>query len=268
MKTTETLSLDAARHRLLEGVLLRLARRPDAGEFVLRGGMLMRHWFRPIARPAGDLDLVATFPFSLEEAAARFLPVLADESVEDGVVFDAERAYVEGIWLETRSPGVRVFVSGVAGRTEVDFNVDITFGPYPRPEPVLSTLPTDHGEIIMLRTCRPETIVGQKVQALWHLGMYSWRPKDLNDLRLLLARMPMDDAQLRETIAAYLADRGGTLANAREVFGPSSWWSMKLSSARWIDFAKSSPGQDVPRDLATVIAQITRRLAPILEGLR
>src|SRR4051812_32601627 len=59
----------STRHRLLEGVLLRLARLPDAGRFVLRGGMLMRMWFRPLARVAGDLDLVATFPFSIEETA-------------------------------------------------------------------------------------------------------------------------------------------------------------------------------------------------------
>jgi hypothetical protein len=41
--STQATSLDAIRHRLLEGILLRLARRPDAGAFVLRGGMLMRH---------------------------------------------------------------------------------------------------------------------------------------------------------------------------------------------------------------------------------
>ncbi len=58
--------------------------------------------------------------------------------------------------------------------------------------------------------CRPESIVGQKVQALWHLGMLGWRPKDLNDLRLLLARVAMDDAELRRAITAYLADMGGS----------------------------------------------------------
>src|SRR5215468_9141520 len=112
---TEATSLDATRHRLLEGVLLRLARRPDVGEFVLRGGMLMRHWFRPTPRPAGDLDLVATFPFAVEEAARRFLPVFADEAVPDGVTFDPDRLRVEAIFLETGSPGVRVFATGVAG---------------------------------------------------------------------------------------------------------------------------------------------------------
>src|SRR5690348_8989431 len=69
---------EVIRHRLLEGFLLRLARLPDADHFILRGGMLMRLWFRPLARPADDLDLVSTYPFSVEGTAQRFIPLLAD----------------------------------------------------------------------------------------------------------------------------------------------------------------------------------------------
>jgi Nucleotidyl transferase AbiEii toxin, Type IV TA system len=264
---TEATSPDATRHRLLEGVLLRLARRPDAGEFILRGGMLMRLWFRPLPRPAEDLDLVATFPFGVEEAAHRFLPVLADETVADGVALDAERARFEGIWLETGTPGVRVFASGMAGGTEADFHVDITFGPSPRPAPVFGAIPTACGEAARVWLCRPEAVAGHKMQALWHRGMLGWRPKDLNDLRLLLTRVPMDDADLRGGIAAYMADVGGTGDDAQALFAPASWWGMKLSSARWLDFAKLARGQDVPRDLATVVAEIAGRLSPVLEGL-
>lgn len=264
---TETISLDTIRHRLLEGVLLRLARRADAGAFVVRGGMLLRYWFRPIPRPAEDLDLVATFPFDVAEAARRFLPVLADESVADGVTFDAERIRVEAIFLETGSPGVRVFATGEAEGTEADFHVDMTFGPPPRPAPVLGEVPTASGVAARLWLCRPETIAGQKMQALRHLGMLSWRPKDLNDLRMLLARVPMDEADLSEAIAAYLADLGARGADARAVFGPSTWWSMKRSTARWLDFVKASRGQDVPKDLGGVVAEVADRLASILEEL-
>jgi hypothetical protein len=262
----EATSLDETRHRLLEGVLLRLAGRPDVGQFILRGGMLLRYWFQPIPRPADDLDLVATFPFAVEEATRRFLPLLADGAA-DGVTFDAERVRIEAIFLETGSPGVRVFASGVFGESEADFHVDITFGPPPRPAPVFGEIPTASGAAARVWMCRPETIVGQKMQALRHLGMWSWRPKDLNDLRLLLARVPVNDADLREAIAAYIADLGGTGADARAVFGPSSWWGMKRSSALWLDFAKSSRGQDVPRNLGVVVAEVAGRLAPVLEGL-
>jgi hypothetical protein len=229
--------------------------------------MLLRHWFRPVPRPAEDLDLVATFPFDVAEAGRRFLPVLADGAVADGVAFDLERTRVQGIFLDTGAPGVRVFASGVADGVEVDFHVDITFGPPPRPAPVFGELPTACGQDARVWMCRPETIVGQKVQALRHLGMLSWRQKDLNDLRLLLVRVPMNGAELREAIAAYLADLGATLDDARALFGPASWWDMKLSSARWLDFVNSSRGQDVPRALAEVAAEVAARLLPLLEDL-
>jgi hypothetical protein len=115
--------------------------------------------------------------------------------------------------------------------------------------------------------CRPESVVGHKVQALWHLGMLGWRPKDLNDLRLLLERIPMDSTSLREAITASFADLGGTGADARALFGASSWWGMKLSSARWHDFVQSSRGRGSPGSLAGIVAEVAARLAPVLEEL-
>jgi hypothetical protein len=118
---------DAIRHRLLEGILLRLARRPDAGAFVLRGGALLRHWLRPVPRPAEDLDLVATGPFDSREVARRFLPLLADPA-DDGVAFDAAGVRAVDIFLDTgarstrkrsnRSSQAVIVVSGKAAASE------------------------------------------------------------------------------------------------------------------------------------------------------
>jgi hypothetical protein len=251
--------------RLLEGALLRLARRPDANAFVVRGGVLLRHWFHPIPRPVEDLDLVATFPFDLDEAAARFLPILTDCGVPDGVAFDTERVRVEGIWLSTGSPGARVHVTGEFGGAESDVHIDITFGPYPRPAPVYAELPTTFGEPARVWVCRPEAVAGHKVQALWHRGTLGWRPKDLDDLRLLLARVPFVPTDLQTALAAYLADVGGNLADVRAMFGPEAWWGMKLATARWLDYARGA-NRDLPRDLSEVVAGVAARLTPILEG--
>jgi hypothetical protein len=257
---------DATRHRLLEGVLLRLARLPDAGGLVLRGGLLMRHWFRPVRRPAGDLDLVSTSPFGVEDAKRLFPPLFA-EAARDGVSFDADRFRADAICLHTGIPGVRVFASGTAGGDEADFHVDVTVSPPSRPAPVLGELPTACGEPARVWMCRPESIVGQKMQALCHLGMLCWRPKDLDDLRLLLDRVPIDEGAAREAVAEAFAVLGRTGADARAVLGPGSWWSMKRSSARWLDFVRSSRRRDVPRDLAAVVAFVAGRLNPILESL-
>ena len=251
--------------RVLEGVLLRLARRPDAAEFVLRGGMLLRHWFAPRPRAVEDVDLVATFPFDVEAAARRFLPVLADEAIDDGVRFAHARA--EGMFLDTGTPGLRVFAAGLVGGVEVDVHVDITAGPYPRPAPVCQSIPTASGATARVWACRPEAVAAQKVQALIHLGLHGWRPKDLNDLRLLLERVPMDAADLREAVRGYLADLGRTGADARRLFGPGAWWGLKFSSARWLDFVARAKGQDVPTDLAGVAAGIAARLDPVLGGM-
>ena len=178
--------------------------------------MLMRLWFRPFPRPAADLDLVAAFPFSVEETARRFVPLLADRSVDDGVVFDPERFRVEGIWLNTDFPGVRLFASGEVEGVEDDFSVDVTFGEPLIPKPTLGKYPMEGcGQTARLWMCRPETIVGRKLHALKHMGMLHWRPKDLNDLRLLLERVPLDRTELPGAIAASFTSRGDAPGTAR-----------------------------------------------------
>jgi hypothetical protein len=206
---------------------------------------------------------VAHAPLAVTDAL-RFLPMFAD-SVADGVTFDVEGIAVEGIWLQSNHPGIRMRVSGAYGGKEDDIQVDVTGGPPPRPAAVMSELPTTTGTV-RLWTCRPESIVGQKVQALWHLGMFGWRPKDLDDLRLLLDRMPMDASELREAISAAFAELGGAGRDARSVFGPESWWRMKHASARWSDFVAQA-GRDGVRNLSAVVANVAARLKPILEDL-
>src|SRR5262249_49147657 len=142
MNWSKRSSEDVTRHRLLEGVLLRLARLPDADHFILRGGMLLRLWFRPVARAAADLDLVATYPFDVEGTARRFVPLLAGRRVEEGVTCDTERFRVEGIWLNPDSPGVRLFAWGEVDGVEDEFSVDVTFGEPLVPKPALGEYPT------------------------------------------------------------------------------------------------------------------------------
>lgn len=97
MLGSKSLAPEIVRHRLLEGVLARLARLPDADHFVLRGGMLMRLWFRPWPRPAGDLDLTSPDEFNVDATARRFQPLLNDRDVDDGVTFDTDRFHARGI---------------------------------------------------------------------------------------------------------------------------------------------------------------------------
>src|SRR5262245_31504932 len=116
-----------ARHRLLEGFLLRFARRPEAEAFALRGGMLVRHWFPAAGRCARDIDLVCALPYDVACLRALIRSILADDRVADGVTFDAEVFRLDEIHAASAHPGVRLFA---AGRTEFGFgemSVDLTF---------------------------------------------------------------------------------------------------------------------------------------------
>ena len=268
---SKPLSPEIVRHRLLEGALLRLARLPDADRFVLRGGMLLRLWFRPWSRPAGDLDLVSTDKFSVDETARRFQPLLADESVDDGVRFDVEKFHARGIWLNTKFPGVRLFASGEVDGVADDFSVDVTFGELLVPQPEYHDYRLGCGRTVGLWMCRPETIVGRKLHALSQMGMLHWRPKDLNDLRLLLGHVPLDFAELARAIECSFTSRGNTMAEAQAVFSPESWWRMKMSAARWRDFIEESSaasfGRSVPENLSAVVGEVATRLEPVWEQL-
>src|SRR5262249_47485256 len=153
-------------------------------------------------RPAADLDLVALFPLDVDETRRRFTPLLADRRVKDGVRLDAERFRVEGIWQNTDFPGVRIHAAGRVDRAELEFQVDVTFGEPLDPPPVAGDYAMEHSpHVARLRMCRPETIVGRKLHALYHMGRMHWRAKDLNDLRLLTTRVPLDTESLLGAIA-------------------------------------------------------------------
>lgn len=258
--------MNDTRHRLLEGVLLRVSQLAEADQFVLRGGMLLRFWFRPLVRPASDLDLVCTSKFDLETAARRLVPLLSNRSVGDGVVLDAKRFRVQGIWLDTPFPGVRLCASATVAGVPDQFTVDVTFGEPLIPRPTWGEYPLPGRQPATIRMCRPETIVGRKLHALWHMGIRHWRPKDLNDVRLLLERMPMSADDLSQSIAASFTSRGDSATEARTIFGSDSWWHWKTSSARWHDFVTKS-GTAAPVGLESVVAEVERRLVPVLELL-
>src|SRR5262245_43801439 len=96
----------AARHRLLEGFLLRLARRPEAEAFALRGGMLVRHWFPACGRPARDIDLACALPYDFAMIRALLRSILADHQVADGVTFDAAVFRLDALHAASAQPGL------------------------------------------------------------------------------------------------------------------------------------------------------------------
>lgn len=261
---------DGVRLRLLEGILLRLARSRHADLFVLRGGMLLRHWFRPFTRYPSDVDLVCTAPFDIKATAARLLSLLANDAVADGIEFDAERYRIQGIWLNTNFPGVRMFATGTFENQVRQFTVDVSFAEPLVPSPRLCEYAlSEHfadQQPIRLWMCRPETIIGRKLHAIWDMGITQWRPKDLSDIRFILKSQPTEPDALAAAIATSFTSRGDKASDAKRVFADDAWWQLKTTSARWHDFLCKTK-VPVPEELQLVVDEVAGQLQPILEQL-
>ncbi len=250
-------------HQLLDEVLSRVANLTTADKFVLRGGMLLRSWFRPGERRASDIDLVCNDPFDLSTITNLLLPILNGSGGD--VVLDSERFRFQPIWPHTNFPGVRMMLRGTVAGARYATHIDVTFGESLIPQPVESNITLGDGRAVRMHACRPEAILARKLHVLAHLGMHSWRPKDLNDIHLILQHRRVVDDDLLDAVLYSYSSRGDRAATAADLFSPGSWWSTRVASARWHDYVSR---QHAPRDLDSVVADVRGRLQPVLARLR
>ncbi len=238
----------ALRHHLLEGLLRRLACTSAAQDFVLRGGLLTRAWCRPWPRATRDLDLVGDFEFSAEDTRARFEPAL-HATVDDGVSIDPDRCEAQGIWLDTEFPGVRYTIQLGFGTPDRTLTVDIGFGDPLVPEAIWTTYPTLlEAPAAKIRAVRPETQAAWKLHGLAEMAD-SWRPKDLADLWMICARVPMKTQDLIPAVEAAFLSRHYTTDNAIETLEHDRW-STKTARVRWASHARGLP--ELPRAIQTI----------------
>jgi hypothetical protein len=84
-----------ARLYLLEGMLTRIAASPFAGDFVLKGGVLLAAF--ALRRPTKDIDLEATgVRNDVTDVSARIHEIAAID-LDDGIIFDTGSIRAEAI---------------------------------------------------------------------------------------------------------------------------------------------------------------------------
>lgn len=255
---------EVIRHHLLEGVLRRVSQLPHSEDFVLRGGMLARMWLAPLPRPSRDLDFVGTFPWSVEETRERFRAALLPE-FDDGVIIAERSLHARGIWTSTPFPGVRLFLRLGLGQPDQSLTIDVGFNDPLVPPAMRIPYPILVSETAPLLWCvHPATAIAWKLHGLHEKGEHGWRPKDLDDLMLLLERMPVPEAELLSAIEAAFVSRGDRFADAPRVFSDSERWRTARAEDRWEQHRHSIPGRAIPEPLHRIVVRTTHLLSPLL----
>jgi hypothetical protein len=143
----------------LEGFLARLAVSPYADKLVLKGGATGRLRHR---RPTRDVDLQGRHISNEIYQVLEIVRAIARLDLDDGLLFDADRATAEAIRDEDIYSGARVTLTCELSAARLTFHVDVNVGDpiWPAPQRIVLPRLLD-GQIVLAgyppRWCTPRS---------------------------------------------------------------------------------------------------------------
>jgi len=196
---------------VMDRFLYRLGRSRHAGEFILKGGVLVANLVDIPHRFTRDIDVLRRRgPPDLAKIRLMFREIVAVE-VEDGVLFRADdvRA-VTAEHDEDGYDGVKVFVRARVGQHQVALRVDIGFGdavvPPSRRLSLTPFLEGDEPARVMAYGVGP--VIAEKVQTVvTKFPVIRHRLKDLLDVVVLTDRLTFNGSDLMGSLRATFERR-------------------------------------------------------------
>lgn len=249
----------------LERLLYRIQAAGHAETFVLKGAMLFALWHDVPGRPTRDIDLLGFGDLTHDRLRAIFTDACAVKVKDDGLRFDPDSIRTEDIRDDQEYHGVRVRLLGFLGRARLAIQIDIGFGDALTPEPQLIDYPPVlDNPAPRLRAYHPATVVAEKLNATVVLGALNSRMKDFYDMHVILTHMNIDDELLRDAIRATFDRRNVPLPEEVPVAFTPEFLDDSIKEIQWQAFLRRSSLSSFGLDLATVLADLKKRLWPLL----
>jgi hypothetical protein len=251
----------------MERFLYRLACSPHAGQFVLKGALMLRAWNAPASRPTKGIDLLGR----MENTVAAVVPVFRDvcgQGVQpDGLVFHAETVTGTAIKEDADYAGVRVTFLATLQNARVAMQVDVGFGDVVTP----AAAPTDFPTILdfpapRLKGYSRETTVAEKLEAMVKLGLVNSRMKDFYDVWLLSRRFVFDGPTLATAVARTFANRKTPVTPSPFALTPA-FATDAGKQTQWRAFVRKSRLGDAPAELPAVVDALGTFLLPVAEAV-
>jgi Nucleotidyl transferase AbiEii toxin, Type IV TA system len=205
---------------VVERWLARLSVSPHAGQFVLKGGMLLAAF--DARRPTADVDTLAR-GFANDEVSvvARVVAVAGQPVPDDGVTFHTRTVTSRVIRDADLYSGVRVAMDCAIATAIVKLRLDVNFGDPITPAPQRIELPA-------LRPGQPpvhvfgypvQTVLAEKIATAIALGPANTRVRDYADVYTLIGSRPVAHAGVREALLATTTHRGTDVVALSTVIG-------------------------------------------------
>jgi Nucleotidyl transferase AbiEii toxin, Type IV TA system len=245
----------------LEGFLVRLATSPYAGNFVLKGGVLLAAF--DTRRPTRDVNLSADRLPGDPDAMREVIRQIAAIHLDDGLHIHPDSATAETIREENEYAGVRVTLTATLSIARLTFHIDINIGDpiYPAPEPI--TLPRLLGGTLQITGYPLTMVVAEKIITMIQRGTANTRWRDFLDVYALTRHQTLDGEQLHASMTTVATHRQTPLTPLAEVlagFAP-------LAQARWAAWRRRQHlDPTTPENFTDILTAVTTFADPAITG--
>lgn len=246
----------------IERFLYRIGVSPYADSFMLKGALLFDLWFDIPHRATRDVDLLGFGSAELSAIEAIFQELCRIE-YPDGMIFRPESVKVDEIRKEARYDGVRVVLLGYLDGARCLVQVDIGFGDTVTPEAEDVQYPVilkDFAQPTM-RAYPRYTVVAEKFDAVYSLGMANSRMKDYFDLYTLARYMDFDGATLGRAVNATFERRRTVVVDSTPIGLTDTFAEDSQKQMQWQAFLRKNGIESV--SLGEVVAFLAGFLLPV-----
>lgn len=252
---------------IIERFLFRLGASRHKDSFVLKGAMLFLALGGKVYRPTRDLDLLGFGSAELGDVVARIAEICSTPG-NDGIIFATDSIEAERIREDAVYEGVRVWVPASLDGAKVKIQIDVGFGddvePAPVERPFPTLLPLDPPVVLAYPL---ETVIAEKLQAMFVLGIANSRMKDFYDLWTFATTEQFDIRQLARSIQATFERRQTPLPETAPTALTDEFLLDPAKRAQWEAFCRRLGLRALP-SLEIVGRQIREFLMPVLERAR
>jgi hypothetical protein len=245
----------------LEGLLTRLSVSDQAGNLVLKGGVLLAAF--AVRRPTRDIDLAASgFPNDVTECEQRIRNIAA-VPMEDGLTYDLESVQGEVIREESDYSGARVHLEARLASARIAFHVDVNFGDPIWPAPKLTDLPLLLGGSVRLLGYPDHMVVAEKIVTAIERGEANTRWRDFVDIESLSSRRVFSAASLSEAISVVATHRAIELAPIGQILAAMS----PAAQPKWSAWRRKQQLEtSAPEHFSVLLGRCIEFADPVIEG--
>ena len=253
----------------MERFLYRLSISDHARKFFLKGALMFRAWETADHRPTMDIDLLGKTINSIQNLENICRDLCEQNTLMvDGIIFFPNSVKGKIIQTEAEYEGIRIEFEGDLNKAIINMQIDVGFGDIIFPAPRLLSYPTILDlPAPQLQGYTPESVIAEKLEAMFKRGMLNSRLKDFFDVWILAKQFHFSSKTLAEAIQATFNRRNTALKDSPECFS-EIFSSDPLKNSQWRSFIRKSSIHSAPKALGTIIQDITQFLNPILHGIR